>query len=365
MDKNKKLLCLIPSLSSGGAERQMIQLLSFLNQKGCRPTVINYSRLKDYEHNLNINRYIILEKNKIKRFLKILAAIKKEKPDVILSFGQSANILLIMLSFFYRKAKIIVSGRNTPPQYDFNVRCIYNLYRFADVIVLNSKGQTDFIKKYAPFLSHKLKTILNYTDVSRFSVINKDKSNVVKVGILARYSPQKNILRFLDVVKILNQKFPAQIEFYWYGQKYFDTKGYPTKLSQYYLQCENIRKKEALNNVHFNDFSNDVNVVFREMDAICLPSLFEGFSNTLSEAICCGKPVVASDVSDNSSFVHSNINGFLFDPNDTQSMVDAFVQLLALTDDDWQRFQNNSRQIAENLFSKERFIRDYIEVLFN
>jgi glycosyltransferase involved in cell wall biosynthesis len=360
---HKKLLILIPSLSSGGAERQMLKLLEFLNEKDCVPTVVTYTERPDYPHSLNINRINIVEKSRAKRFFKIFMTITKEKPDVMLTYG--ANTLLILLSFFYRKSKVVVSGRHSPPKYNFATWCTLNLFRFADAIILNSFSQTEFIRKYTPFLTSKLTTIINYTDVMQLPFNIKQRGEVLKIGILARYHPQKNIIRFLETIKELNKKYPKQIEYYWYGQNYFDCNGNPTKFSQYYLKCENFRQKEVLNNVFFYNFSDNVQSVMQKMDVICLPSLYEGFSNTLSEAICAGKPILASDVADNRSFVKNGENGFLFNPLNIANIVSAFDKLMALSKDELIVFQKNSRRIAEQLFSKERFIQSNLEVLFN
>jgi len=361
---HKKLLVLISSLSSGGAERQMIKLLEFLNEKGYKPTVITYSNRQDYEHKLDINRINIQGKG-IKRYLQIIKVIKGDKPDVMLSYGQNANIILILLSFFYSKAKVVVSGRNTPPKYDFLVWRILNLYRFADSIILNSFSQTEFIKKYAPFLTSKLITISNFTDVTQYSFRIKQRESTLKIGILARYHPQKNIMRFLEAIKMLNYSLAQPIEYYWYGQKYYDANGSPTQASQYYLQCEMYREKEALRNVFLNDFSNDTITILQTIDIFCLPSLYEGFSNALSEAICCGKPILASDVSDNKYFVENGKNGFLFEPCNVLDIVEAITKFALLSQEELMQYQKNSRIIAEKLFSKEQFLQLNLKTLFN
>jgi glycosyltransferase involved in cell wall biosynthesis len=172
---------------------------------------------------------------------------------------------------------------------------------------------------------------------------------------LARYHQQKNILRFLEAVSILNQKYSQQIEYYWYGSAYG---------SEYFVQCEDLRTKLSLENVYFQNFVNDVSDVFEEIDAVCLPSLYEGFSNTLSEAICAGKPILASTVGDNGFLVQDGYNGFLFNPYDVKEIAEAIKKLLCLTEDKSIEFQQNSRNIAERLFSKSTFINNYFKVLF-
>jgi len=74
----------------------------------------------------------------------------------------------------------VVSGRNTPPKYDFSVWRALNFYRFADSIILNSFSQTEFIKRYAPFLISKLVTIINYTDIKQFPFLIEQREKTLK-----------------------------------------------------------------------------------------------------------------------------------------------------------------------------------------
>lgn len=351
----KKSICLIiPSLSSGGAERQMSYLIQFLNEMGIKPTVITYYPKKDYVENLDINRIRITEKSFVK-FIKVVRSIIKEKPDVVLSYTWMPNVLAIISSFFLKQTKIVVSERNTSLKYDLLTRMLFNLYRRADVVVANSNSQTEFIKQNASFLCPTLKTITNYTDINHFPFHIKPKNTILKIGVLARYHPQKNIVRFLEAVKILNQKHSQQMEFYWYGSSFG---------SEYYTHCENLREQYALQNVYFNNFADDVAGILQEMDVVCLPSLYEGFANALSEAVCAGKPVLASNVCDNPTFVKDGENGFLFDPNNPKDIAKAFEKLIMLDEGQFIALQKSSRKLATTLFSKEQFISNYTKILY-
>lgn len=98
-------------------------------------------------------------------------------------------------------------------------------------------------------------------------------------------------------------------------------------------------------------------------DAICLPSFFEGFSNTISEAICCGHPVICSDVSDNSLMVKEGENGLLFDPKNIESMSQAIISFYNLPYEKVIEMSANSRRIAEALFDKEKFVNSYVRII--
>lgn len=364
IDTPKKMLCLIPSLGTGGAERQMFELIKLLNLKGIKPSLLTYySAENDYSNNINVDRILINDTFFLKKYIKVIIYSLKIKPDVILSYGEIPNVLAIVISFLARKKiKVVVSERNTTQNYSFLIMLLFNLYRFSDVIVPNSISQTKFIKQSAPFLASKIKTITNYTDIDKFVFQQKTRDKIFRIGIFARYHSQKNILLFLDAIAEINKEF-TNVEFYWYGEKFLDSNGMPTKHSKYYSLCVEAKHLLNLNNVFFNSFAKNIENEFVKFDAICLPSLYEGFSNTLSEAICCGKPILTSSVCDNILFVKEGENGFLFDPRDKMDMKNAISKMLLLDNFKLLEFQFNSRKLSETLFSQEKFVCDYMSVL--
>jgi glycosyltransferase involved in cell wall biosynthesis len=58
---------------------------------------------------------------------------------------------------------------------------------------------------------------------------------------------------------------------------------------------------------------DDVARLLASSDVAVLPSLKEGFSNTILEAMACGTPMVASNVGGNAEVIDQGVNGFLCD----------------------------------------------------
>jgi glycosyltransferase involved in cell wall biosynthesis len=65
---------------------------------------------------------------------------------------------------------------------------------------------------------------------------------------------------------------------------------------------------------------NDTPELLRAMDMFVLPSLGEGISNTILEAMSTGLPVVATAVGGNTELVVSGETGTLFEPGDSASL---------------------------------------------
>ena len=73
----------------------------------------------------------------------------------------------------------------------------------------------------------------------------------------------------------------------------------------------------------------DVPDVMRGLDAFVLPSLAEGISNTILEAMASGLPVLATDVGGNSELVVPDRTGDIVVANDVQALADGLVRLAA------------------------------------
>src|SRR6266566_1736833 len=68
--------------------------------------------------------------------------------------------------------------------------------------------------------------------------------------------------------------------------------------------------------------------MYQSADCLVNPSLYEGMSNVVLEAMACGLPVIASRVPGNAELVGEGETGFLFDLQKPDSPINAFEQLM-------------------------------------
>ncbi len=71
----------------------------------------------------------------------------------------------------------------------------------------------------------------------------------------------------------------------------------------------------------------DIAQVMRGFNCFALPSLAEGVSNTILEAMACGLPVVATDVGGNAELVSSGRTGLVVPAGDAEAMARALASL--------------------------------------
>ena len=99
--------------------------------------------------------------------------------------------------------------------------------------------------------------------------------------------------------------------------------------------------------------------ILRGLDFFVLPSLAEGVSNTILEAMATGLPVVATRVGGNPELVDEGITGRLVPSADSEAMATA---ILGYFDDPATARQHAraARQAAVQRFSLDRMIKDYL-----
>jgi sugar transferase (PEP-CTERM/EpsH1 system associated) len=102
----------------------------------------------------------------------------------------------------------------------------------------------------------------------------------------------------------------------------------------------------------------DVAGWMRGLDCFVLPSLAEGVSNTILEAMATGLPVIATDVGGNAELVEEGVTGLLVPARDTAAMAQ---RIIALADDaaTCGRFGAAGRLAAEQRFALPVMVAGY------
>lgn len=106
---------------------------------------------------------------------------------------------------------------------------------------------------------------------------------------------------------------------------------------------------------------DDIPEILRSLDLFVLPSLAEGISNTLLEAMASGLPVVATRVGGNPELVVEDKTGKLVPPANPVAMADAIGNYLANSDKRRLHGQAGRKRVEEH-FSMEAMVSGYLAV---
>jgi len=102
----------------------------------------------------------------------------------------------------------------------------------------------------------------------------------------------------------------------------------------------------------------DIAELMRAFDLFVMPSLAEGISNTILEAMASGLPVVATNVGGNPELVRQGVTGLLVEPDESEL---AGAMARYIQDPDLAaRHGREGRKIAEREFSIEAMVEAYL-----
>ncbi len=356
----KRVLCLIDSLGPGGAQRQIVGLALFLKERGYEVIVAAYYNNQFYVDQLSSGgvsfNYIQRANKGLLRQWFLMKYIDSVNPDVVIAYLESPSMRACVSHFFNRRYKLIVSERNTTQSIGPQERLRFSLFRIADYVVPNSFSQEKLVKQSFPWLRNKVIAIPNFVDLQHFVPSSHHERRLVpEILIVATIRPSKNTLGFIDAVSQL-KKNGIRFHVSWYGIE-------ASKI-EYCEQCSNRIDEVGVGDyISLKEKTIDILEKYQEADYFCLPSFYEGTPNVICEAMACGLPVACSNVCDNGRFVIEGMNGFLFDPNDTQSITNTIERMLSLSRDEYDRFCLESRVRAEKLLAKDVFIQSYIDLI--
>jgi len=108
----------------------------------------------------------------------------------------------------------------------------------------------------------------------------------------------------------------------------------------------------------------DVNVILDQSDIFVLPSLSEGMSNALLEAMAHGLPCIVTDIAGNNDMIRHLENGLLVQPGDENALA-AAIALLAANQELRKRLGQKATRTVEEKYSLDSAANQYMALYAN
>lgn len=300
-----KILYIIDSLSSGGAEKLVRDTVPLINQnKDVKVVVLLLTDENNvYENHLREQgiEIKIITLRKIRSPLNIfyiLKYIKENNYDVVHVHLFPANYWTSIASklIINNKPKFILTEHSTHNKrrekwyFRYIEKFVYS--SFDKVISISPSTQYNLLKwlRFKNEKKRKFSIIGNGIDLNCFSQATPYKKYWIDnglretdklIGMVGRFSDQKDQA---TVIKALIN-LPKDIKLLLIGE------GKLKKEIEKLAVNLGVAKR-----VYFLGFRNDVNRILKTADIIVLSSFWEGFGLAAVEGMAAGKPVVASDV---------------------------------------------------------------------
>lgn len=376
---NKKILLISTNTKSLYAFRlDLIKLLIekkfeihiLTNNKEDNNLFNNFSQIKFHYH--YINRLSI---NPIKELLSIfiiLYYILIIRPKFIISFFLKSVLYTGIASILFKKIKKYAfieglgflftnSERNIKLKYKVLKHILRNLFiqsfhGFSLIFFLNKDDQKDIEK----FL--KLKKFNNYSIFGPIGVniqeINYSKikfDEKIKFIFVGRFLYEKGLLTFLDAANQCS-KLNTQVE--------FNVIGTYDEFNPGNINNLDLLKFQNNKSIKFLGYKDNVIEYIRSSHVFVLPSLREGFSVSIQEAMAVGRPVITTNVPGCKDSVIVGKNGYLIEPDNSKALLDIMIKLLN-NKNSIIEMGNNARLHAEEFYdvkkNNNRFYQKYLK----
>lgn len=273
------------------------------------------------------------------RFKYLRELIKKERPDVVISFTRRPNYRAI-ISAIGTGIPVIPAVRQDPKSgYNFPIDkfLIPILYRMASGCVFQTKDQAAY---FPVSVQNKSRIILNPVNHKYLNVPKPERreKTVVQSGRMIAFKNQA--LLFNAFLKV-HEKHP-DYSLKLYGGNSFD--GTKERLETI------IRENEAGDYIRLMGPSDNLEKELPRASVYVLSSNYEGMPNALLEAMVLGLPVAATDCPCGGprTVIKHEENGLLFPVGDEKAMTDAINRLIE--DREFaEQLGDNARKISERI----------------
>jgi len=201
----------------------------------------------------------------------------------------------------------------------------------------------------------RIRQAYNGVDTERFRPATPVESagRMVRIGTVGRLDPVKNQAAILRAVRtILDQRpdLDAALRLTVVGDG-------PQRGALESLAGE----LGLLRHVEFTGTRDDTAAILRNLDVFVLPSVNEGISNTILEAMASGLPVLAARVGGNPELVVHGETGLLYEPDAADGLAAGLQRYL---DEPGLRRAHGSagRRRAQENFSLDAMVQRYLDI---
>lgn len=351
----KKIIHIITSLDSGGAQNMLYKLLKYSDKTQFSHEVVSLKDRGVYGEKLNELGVVVhsLNLSKINIFLPIIKLRKICKEfDVIDTWLYHADIIGFLIGKILLKKKLIWNIRHSNLDKEANksttliiTRINSLLSKLVNCITYNSNKAFETHKKLG--YSNKFSLIVpngfeldefkfdlrNRTTMRKELSLSEDEKIIITVG---RWSIQKDyytLLKALNELKIQNIKFKMIM----IGTD---------------LDCSNTELMNLIYQYNLKDNilllgrRSDIPRLLSSADIYVSSSLGESFSNAIGEAMACELVCIVSDVGDSKVIVGNN--EFVVEPKNYLQLSEKMLAII---------YDSNYREIGKK--ARSRVVQNY------
>jgi sugar transferase (PEP-CTERM/EpsH1 system associated) len=353
----------------GGLENGVVNLVNHLPAQRFRHAIVALTEVTDFRHRITRDdvRYISLHKppgHGMRQWPALVRTFREMRPDIV--HTRNLAPLEAMVPAWLAGVPARVHGEHGWDVSDLNGsnrrhRLTRRLYRpFVTRYVALSRHIQDYLESSVGVPADAIAQIYNGVDTVHYSRTVGTRATIIgspfnessawligTVGRLAAVKDQAGLIRAVAAACGASAEAGARLRLVIVGD------------GPLMSELKEVARAEGVTDrTWFAGSRDDVAQVLAGLDAFALPSLAEGISNTLLEAMATGLPVIATRVGGNTELVTHDVSGVLVPSANSAALTDAMLGYLtnpALA----RRHGMAARATVEARYSLDRMVVDY------
>ena len=345
-----KVLILVENFKVGGAQYMVYELIKNLDPSTVNCKVICYTKRRGTDLEKMAEQYAEIEYLNISghvgplKYMKVLRAINKFKPDVVHAH-LSAQIFSIGWGLLYRKPTLITAHALSAKAFIKKTEGFlkFGLKHGKHYIAAVSDNNCDGVKKYFKISGDRCFTVNNGIDIDAFPRREHEHFTFINVATHNENKNQMGILRCF--ARLASERDDIRLSLVGDGPLHEQIMQTAKELG--------IEEKVA-----FPGSVSDVDNYYAVADAYIQASHREAMPLSVLEAMAASLPIIATNVGGLSDVVKEN--GFLID-DDEEELFDAMKKMLELPKDEREKMESVSKEIVQ-AYSSSAMARKYTEI---
>ncbi len=231
------------------------------------------------------------------------------------------------------------------------------LYRACRKVHTVSESLRRYLIEHG-FPAEKITAILNGVDTQRFQPVDKAAVRTQLglpphgqfIGIVGRFDPNKKHLLLIEAFNRVAAQLPGA------RLVIVGDKGAEKDKIHAAAAASPVRDR-----IHLAGFQGNPTPWYQALDLLAAPSIFEGLSNAVLEAMACGVPCLAHHACGNAEVITSGADGFLA-ALDTTELVAAELHRVLTTPAELTAVGQRARARVDRDFSMDAMVRNYARI---
>jgi glycosyltransferase involved in cell wall biosynthesis len=348
----------------GGAERRLIDLATHVDRARFEPVFAVLSKdgpLLDElrSRGFRCHAFGLRSGRDYPRVLiELLRLIRAVRPTIVHGQIRYAAFLATLAGRVLR-VPVVIASRTYTTRLGAHASLDRWTTRIADMTVAVSEAAADVVRRDESVREERLRVIVNGVDLEAFAPPppGQVEAAIRKLGLEgARLVGTVGHLHAIKGHRYLVESARAVVDAV-PGAKFLIVGDGPLERELAQLALARGLGEQVV----FAGFRRDVPTLLAAMDVFVLPSLNEGMSHALLEAMALAKPVVATAAGGNREVVDADRTGLLVPAGDPAALADAVTRLLAdgaLA----ARLGRNAQAVVRERFSARRMAEEYFSL---